>query len=176
VPGNAIFSWDGKRTTVFLAPSGYQNFPIPASLREAGTNGLALGRGGLLVADSGTRVIARVDLATRQKTVLAESYQGKRFNSPNDLVVARNGDVYFTDPPFGLAGVQKSPLRELPYTGVFRLTTGQSGASDFRQAVAERHCVVTRQPHALRDRQYGLDGDRSRRFRHADRAAAVRRE
>jgi gluconolactonase len=78
--------------------------------------------GGLLIADSGTRVLARVDLATREKTVLAESYQGKRFNSPNDLVVARNGDVYFTDPPFGLAGTQKSPLRELTYTGVFRLT------------------------------------------------------
>ena len=54
--------------------------------------------------------------------VLADSYQGKRFNSPNDLVVARNGDVYFTDPPFGLAGAQKSALRELTYTGVFRLT------------------------------------------------------
>ena len=55
VPGNAIYSWDGKRTTAFLAPSGYQGFPIPASLREAGSNGLALGRGGLLLADSGTR-------------------------------------------------------------------------------------------------------------------------
>ena len=122
VPGNAIYSWDGKRTTVFLAPSGYQGFPIPASIREGGSNGLALGRGGLLIADSGTRALARVDLATRQKAVFAESYQGKRFNSPNDLVVARNGAVYFTDPPFGLAGVQKSPLRELTYTGVFRVT------------------------------------------------------
>ena len=93
VPGNAIHSWDGKRTTVFLAPSGYQGFPIPASLREAGSNGLALGRGGLLVADSGTRALARVDLATRQKAVFA-GYQGKRFNSPNDFVVARNGAVY----------------------------------------------------------------------------------
>ncbi len=122
VPGNAIYSWDAKRTTVFLAPSGYQGFPIPDSLREAGSNGLALGRGGLLIADSGTRALARVDLATRQKAVFAESYQGKRFNSPNDLVVARNGTVYFTDPPYGLAGVQKSPLRELTYTGVFRVT------------------------------------------------------
>ena len=52
VPGNAIYSWDGKRTTAFLAPSGYQGFPIPATLREAGSNGLALGRGGLLLADS----------------------------------------------------------------------------------------------------------------------------
>lgn len=122
VPGNAIYSWDGKRTIAFLAPSGYQGFPIPDSLREAGSNGLALGRGGLLIADSGNRALARVDLATRQKTPIADTYQGKRFNSPNDLVVARNGDVYFTDPPYGLAGVQKSPLRELAYTGVFRVT------------------------------------------------------
>jgi gluconolactonase len=121
VPGNAIYCWDGKRTTAFLAPSGYQGFPIPDSLREAGSNGLALGRGGLLIADSGTRALARVDLATREKAVFAATYEGKRFNSPNDLVVARDGGVYFTDPPYGLAGVQKSPLRELSYTGVFRV-------------------------------------------------------
>ncbi len=54
VPGNAIYSWDGKQTTVFLAPSGYQGFPIPASLREAGSNGLALGRGGVT---NDTRVV-----------------------------------------------------------------------------------------------------------------------
>jgi gluconolactonase len=122
VPGNAIYSWDGKRATAFLAPSGYQGFPIPASLREAGSNGLALGRGGLLLADSGTRAIVRVDLATRERSVVADAYQGKRFNSPNDLVVARNGDIYLTDPPYGLTDVQKSPLRELSYTGVFRIT------------------------------------------------------
>ena len=122
VPGNAIYSWDGKRATAFLAPSGFSGFPIPASIREAGSNGLALGRGGLLMADSGTRALARVDLATRQKSVFAQSYQGKRFNSPNDLVVARDGAIYFTDPPYGLTDVQKSPLRELPFTGVFRVT------------------------------------------------------
>lgn len=122
VLGNAIYRWDGKRTTAFLAPSGYQGFPIPATLREPGSNGLALGRGGLLVADHGTRAVVRVDLATRQRTVLADNYQGKRFNSPNDLVLARNGDIYFTDPPFGLTGVQTSPSRELTFTGVFRLT------------------------------------------------------
>lgn len=123
VPGNTIYSWNGKVTTAFLAPSGLRDFPIPASIREAGSNGLALGRGGLLLADSGTRAIARVDMATREKTILADSYDGKRLNSPNDLVLARNGDIYFTDPPYGLAGVQKSPLRELPYTGVFRMTS-----------------------------------------------------
>lgn len=122
VPGNAIFSWDGERATAFLAPSGYQGFPIPDTIREPGSNGLALGRGGLLMADSGTRALARVDLATREKTILAGTFQGKRFNSPNDLVVARNGDIYFTDPPFGLAGIQSSPLRELTFTGIFRVT------------------------------------------------------
>ena len=122
VPGNAIYRWDGTQTTAFLAPSGYQPFPIPASLREAGSNGLALGRGGLLLADSGTRALVRVDLETRERTVLADGYQGRRFNSPNDLVVARNGDIYMTDPPYGLTGIEKSPLRELPYTGVFRIT------------------------------------------------------
>jgi gluconolactonase len=122
VPGNAIYSWDGKRTTAFLAPSGYQAFPIPATIREGGSNGLALGRGGLLLADSGTRAIVRVDLATRTRSVIVDRFEGKRFNSPNDMVLARNGDIYFTDPPFGLAGVQTSPSRELTYTGVFRLT------------------------------------------------------
>lgn len=122
VPGNAIYSWDGKRTTPFLAPSGYQGFPVPASFREPGSNGLVLGRGGLLVADCGTRAIVRVDLATRQRTIIAETYDGKRFNSPNDLVLARNGDIYLSDPPFGLTGIQKSPLREMTYTGVFRIT------------------------------------------------------
>ena len=122
VPGNAIYAWDGKRTTPFLAPSGYQGFPIPDSLREAGSNGLALGRGGLLLADSGTRALVRVDIETRTREVFVDSYQGKRLNSPNDLVVARNGTIYFTDPPYGLTGVQKSPLRELDFTGVFRVT------------------------------------------------------
>ncbi|ODS51845.1 MAG: hypothetical protein ABS36_18910 [Acidobacteria bacterium SCN 69-37] len=122
VPGNAIYGWDGKQTTAFLAPSGYQNFPIPDTIREAGSNGLAEGRGGLLLADSGTRAIVRVDMTTRQRTIIVDKYQGKRLNSPNDLVLARNGDIYFSDPPYGLAGVQKSPQRELSYTGVFRVT------------------------------------------------------
>ncbi|MDA0207272.1 MAG: SMP-30/gluconolactonase/LRE family protein [Acidobacteria bacterium] len=122
VTGNTIYGWDGKQTTAFRAPSGYQGFPIPDSLREAGSNGLALGRGGLLLADSGTRALTRVDLSTRERTVIVETYQGKRFNSPNDMVLARNGDIYFTDPPYGLTGVRESPIREMSFTGVFRVT------------------------------------------------------
>ena len=73
------------------------------------------------MADSGSRTISRLDLTTRQKTVLAERYQGHRFNSPNDLVLARNGAIYFTDPPYGLAGINESPLKEQPVNGVYRL-------------------------------------------------------
>lgn len=122
VPGNTIHRWDGRSTTVFLRPSGYAGTPVPSTIREGGANGLALGRGGLVIADSGNRCISVIDLATRRRTVIVDRYQGKRFNSPNDVVVASNGDIYFTDPPYGLAGIADSALRELPFTGVFRIT------------------------------------------------------
>lgn len=122
VPGNTIYVWDGESTSAFLSPSGYEGFPIPEFIREAGSNGLAMGRGGLLIADSGNRCISLIDISTRKKTVLVDQFEGKRLNSPNDLVVAKNGDVFFTDPPFGLTGVRESPLRELDFTGVYRIT------------------------------------------------------
>jgi gluconolactonase len=55
------------------------------------------------------------------RTTLAAAYQGKRLNSPNDVVIGRDGAVYFTDPSFGLEGTDKSPLRELDFNGVYRL-------------------------------------------------------
>jgi len=122
VPANRMHRWseqDGLST--FLEPSGLAG-PVPQGLREAGSNGLIPGPGNtILMADSGSRTIARLDLATRRKTVLAERYQGRRFNSPNDLVLARTGAIYFTDPPYGLAGINDSPLKEQPVNGVYRL-------------------------------------------------------
>src|SRR3954469_2256039 len=122
VPANRMHRWsEHDGLSVFLEPSGLAG-PIPASLREAGSNGLIPGRGNtILMADSGSRAIARLDLTTRQKTVLAERYRGHRFNSPNDLVLARNGAIYFTDPPYGLAGIDASPLKEQSVNGVYRL-------------------------------------------------------
>jgi len=122
VPGNVIHQWDGRQSRVFLSPSGWAGPPNPEQIREGGSNGLALGRGGLVIADSGNRCISVIDLQTKSRTVLADRFEGKRFNSPNDVAVARNGDLYLTDPPFGLAGVVNSPLRELSFTGVFRIT------------------------------------------------------
>lgn len=55
------------------------------------------------------------------QTVIAATFDGKRFNSPNDLAIRKNGDVYFTDPPYGLANFNESPLKELPHNGVYRV-------------------------------------------------------
>jgi gluconolactonase len=121
VPENVVHRWsrDGGAKP-FLKPSGLQG-PIPASIREAGANGLALDtRGRLLLADSGSRALVRVDLSTRRRTVLADRFEGKRFNSPNDLTVARSGAIYFTDPTYGLEGNDESPLRELDFAGIYR--------------------------------------------------------
>jgi len=123
VPANKILRWlpvDGG--SVWLTPSGYAG-PQTGSLREAGSNGLILARGGLVIGDSGNRCVSRIDLKTRKKTVLASSFDGKRFNSPNDLVLARDGAIYFSDPPWGLKGDWNSPYRQTDYSGVYRLGT-----------------------------------------------------
>ncbi|WP_404337063.1 SMP-30/gluconolactonase/LRE family protein [Sphingomonas sp. MMS12-HWE2-04] len=123
-PANTAFRWkEGEGKSVFRKPSGLVG-PIPAGVREAGSNGMALdGKGRLVIADSGTRAITRVDLATGKRTILADRYKGKRFNSCNDVVIARSGAIYFTDPPYGLTEGDNSPLKELPYNGVYRLDT-----------------------------------------------------
>lgn len=122
VPANRMYRWsEADGVSVFLEPSGLEG-RVPATLREAGSNGLIPGPGNtILMADSGSRAIARLDLATRRKTFLATTYRGRRFNSPNDLVLARSGAIYFTDPPYGLAGLDESPLKEQPVNGVYRL-------------------------------------------------------
>ena len=126
VPANRILRWSPSRGgEVWLTPSGYAG-PATGSLREAGSNGLILARGGLVVGDSGNRCISRIDLKTKKKTVLAASFEGKRLNSPNDLVLARDGAIYFTDPPWGLKGDWTSPYRQTDYSGVYRLGTDNS--------------------------------------------------
>lgn len=121
-PANILYRWTPEQgIKPFLQPSGLQT-AVPSSIREAGANGLALDREGrLVVADSGTRAIVRIDLASKRRTVLANRFEGKRFNSPNDLVIAPSGAVYFTDPTYGLKDGDASPLRELDFCGLYRL-------------------------------------------------------
>ncbi len=122
VPRNTIYRWQaGVGITTYLRPSGYAG-PNPPG-REHGSNGLTLDlTGALLMADHGNRQIARLNDSLFTKTPVADRYDGKRFNSPNDLVVRSNGDVYFTDPPFGLRGLNNDPAKELVANGVYRVT------------------------------------------------------
>ena len=124
-PANIMRRWSrGQGTSVFLSPSG-QGGTDPGQVREPGSNGLGLDAGGhLLIANSGGRSIDRVDLATKRRTVVIDRYQGKRFNSPNDLTVSRTGAIYFTDPPYGLAKGDDSAIKETPHNGVYRLPPG----------------------------------------------------
>lgn len=121
-PRNVMYRYaPGGKVEVFMAPSGLAG-PVPPAIHEAGANGMALDpEGALIIADSGTRAIARIDLATRRKTILVDRFEGKRFNSPNDVTVSRSGAIYFTDPPYGLTDNDRSPLRELDFNGLYRL-------------------------------------------------------
>jgi gluconolactonase len=120
---NAIYRWkEGEGERVVLARSGYAG-TRPFAGREPGSNGLAIDPEGRLVfCQHGERRIVRRE-ADGRLTVLADRYRGRRLNSPNDLVFAANGDLYFTDPPFGLPASYADPAKELPYQGVYRLTS-----------------------------------------------------
>ncbi|MBV6831197.1 SMP-30/gluconolactonase/LRE family protein [Xanthomonas euvesicatoria] len=127
VPENKLYRWSEQAgLSVLLSPSGYTGPELP-TLREAGANGLyAEPDGTVLLADSGTRILARLDPVTRKKTPLATAFEGHRFNSPNDVVRRSDGVVFFTDPPYGLKDLDKSPVKELRFNGVYRLDTDGS--------------------------------------------------
>jgi gluconolactonase len=120
VPNNRIHRWSQRAgVTLFLQPSGGT---IKAGFREPGSNGLkAYGPDSILVADQGNRAIARLDLQTKKKVFLARQFGGKKLNSPNDLTLGADGSIWFTDPPYGLIGLDASPLKEQPVNGVYRL-------------------------------------------------------
>ncbi len=122
IPHNAVFKFSpGHGTRLFLKPSGYSGAG-PFAGKEPGANGLTFdAHGRLVLAEHGDRRVTRLE-ANGNRTVLADRYQGKRLNSPNDVVFRSNGDLYFTDPPFGLPETFADPARELDFCGVYRLT------------------------------------------------------
>lgn len=121
VPRNRVLRWTAERgLEVALAPSGYSG-AVPFAGREPGSNGLAFdAEGRLVLCQHGDRRIARLE-PDGALTTLAERYAGRRLNSPNDLVFAADGGLYFTDPPFGLPDTFDDPGKELPFQGVYRL-------------------------------------------------------
>ena len=122
VPENTMYRWSQRDGVgVFLKPSGYAGKDV-AGLREAGANGLfAEPAGTVLLADSGSRLIARLDPQTKRKQTLIERFEKKRFNSPNDIARKRDGTIFFTDPPYGLKDMNTSALKEQEFNGVYRL-------------------------------------------------------
>lgn len=124
VPGNTMYRWSEQEgLSVFLQPSGYSG-PQPELFAEPGTNGLFPdGDHTILVADHGDRAVARFDVRTKQKSPLATHFEGKRLNSPNDVIKRRDGAIFFTDPPYGLAGRNDSPIKELDFNGIYRIDT-----------------------------------------------------
>lgn len=122
IPNNAIYKWQkGKGESLFLKPSGYTG-KTPFEGPEPGSNGLTYDPADRLVlAEHGDRRIARLEKNGR-KTTLVDRYEGKRINSPNDLVFKSNGDLYFTDPPFGLPKSFEDSRKELPFQGVYRFS------------------------------------------------------
>ena len=122
---NTIYRWsESDGLSVFRTKSGYTGFDI-GEYRQPGSNGLALDRDGrLTINEHGNRRVTRLE-KTGALTILADRFQRKRLNSPNDLVYKSDGSLYFTDPAFGLPKFSDDPRKELPFTGVFRLVNGE---------------------------------------------------
>ncbi|GIW97527.1 MAG: gluconolactonase [Pirellulaceae bacterium] len=122
IPRNTIFRWDQNgEISVFMHPSGYTGVTYYGL--EPGSNGLLLdAQGRLVMCEHGDR---RLSVLTERggKMTLADRYDGRRLNSPNDAVLKSNGDIYFTDPPYGLPQRFEDPRRELPFCGVYRVSS-----------------------------------------------------
>jgi gluconolactonase len=121
---NTIYRWSQEgQVSVFRTKSGYSGFNI-GEYHQPGSNGLTLDKQGrLTINQHGNRRVVRVE-PRGNITVLADRYEGKRLNSPNDLVYRSDGALYFTDPPFGLPKVFDDPRKELPYSGVYCVKGG----------------------------------------------------
>ncbi len=122
IPRNTIFKWsEGAPVTTYMRPSGYTG--VVHYSAEAGSNGLTFDSEGRLTAcEHGDRRISRLEHSGGKKT-LADTFEGKRLNSPNDLVYRSTGDLFFTDPAYGLPGrYEDTANRELDFCGVFHLS------------------------------------------------------
>jgi gluconolactonase len=122
--GNKLYavSRDGKVEMLLDHSGGLASFPPGAYL---GSNAMAADKdGSVLLIEQGGRKIVRLDKHLAKTTVL-DKFEGKRLNSPNDLVFASDGSLWFTDPPYGLLKQNNDPAKELPFNGVFRYANGK---------------------------------------------------
>src|SRR5579885_352105 len=122
---NLIYRWSPEDgVSIYRTHSGYSGMDI-GECGQPGSNGLTLdAQGRLTINEHGNRRVTRLE-KNGQVTVLADRYQGKRLNSPNDLVYRSDGALYFTDPPFGLPKSFDDLRKELPFSGVYCLIKGE---------------------------------------------------
>jgi gluconolactonase len=126
VPKNIIYKWTEKNgVEVYLTPSGYTGNE-PSTSREPGSNGLTLDQTGrLILAQHGDRRVARMDADIKSPeakfVTIADRFEGKRLSSPNDVVARRNGDMFFTDPPYGLPKQENDSTKEISFQGVYKV-------------------------------------------------------
>ncbi len=124
IPPNRVMRWkEGEDASLYLTPSGFTGTETKS--REPGANGLLLdAAGNLVLCQHGDRRVARMNAPLEQPqpefVALADRWNGKRFNSPNDAVFDKNGNLYFTDPPYGLEKQMDDPTKEIPFQGVYR--------------------------------------------------------
>ena len=129
IPKNSIYKWtEARGAELYLKPSGYTG-TVPRG-GESGSNGLIIGKNGeLIMCQHGDRRIAIMNAPlTAPKPdfkSIADNYNGKRFNSPNDLIQRSNGDIIFTDPPYGLVKNMDDSSKEIPFQGVYKVTPGK---------------------------------------------------
>lgn len=127
IPPNKLMQWKpGEGVSLYLSPAGYTGETQRTG--EPGANGLILDpQGRLILCQHGDRRVARLNAPLNDPKpvfeTLADQYEGKRFNSPNDLVYDRRGNLFFTDPPYGLEKRMEDPAKELAFQGVYRLDT-----------------------------------------------------
>ncbi len=127
VPMNTIFKWtEVKGKEVYLKPSGYTGAE-PSLCKEPGSNGLTFDKdGNLVLCQHGNRQMARMDAPLDKPEpkfiTIADKFNGKRFSSPNDAVYNSGGELFFTDPPYGLETQDDSdPKKEIPFNGVYKV-------------------------------------------------------
>ena len=120
VRANAIYQWtEAEGVSAFIDPVFEGDV---TGRRSVSSNGLTLdAEGRLIICEHGNRLISRLE-ADGTRTTLVDNYQGGRLNSPNDAVYSTDGWLYFTDPPYGLEGLEESPMRELDFNGIYRLS------------------------------------------------------
>ncbi len=146
IPPNRVYKWTAEDSiSLYLEPAGFSGDDFTG--KEPGSNGLLIDRdGNLVLCQHGNRQMARMNASLDDPksdfVSIVGEYEGKRLNSPNDAVFHSNGDLYFTDPPYGLPGGADSEAKELDFQGVYRFSSADSSLTLLTQELSRPNGVA----------------------------------